>query len=142
PDRGGARGRRRHGRPGRRSLTAPSADYARSKATNPGAASHHPRSTRISGSFVTVISFIVQLTACLTSFAILASSALVSFFSAKAIGHMEPSSSFALSLNPNIAYRSLNFVALRKKQTTLPSLFAYAGMPYQVFGERSGALSL
>src|SRR5881392_4118829 len=58
------------------------------------------------------------------------------------MGHMEPSSSFALSLKPNIAYRSLNFVALRKKQTTLPSLFAYAGIPYQVFGERSGALSL
>src|SRR5207302_11135611 len=69
-------------------------------------------------------------------------SALVSFFSAKAMGHMEPSSSFALSLKPNIAYRSLNFVALRKKQTSLTSLFAYAGIPYQVFGERSGALSL
>jgi hypothetical protein len=40
------------------------------------------RSTRISSSFVTVVSFIVQLTACLMSFAILASSALVSFFSA------------------------------------------------------------
>jgi hypothetical protein len=31
--------------------------------------------------------------------------------------------------------------ALWKKQTTLPS-FAYAGIPYQVLGERSGALAL
>src|SRR5207245_1549347 len=54
---------------------------------------------------------------------------------------MEPSSSFALSLKPNIAYLSLNLPALRKKQTTLPS-FAYAGIPYQVFGESSGAAAL
>src|SRR3989441_3644011 len=54
---------------------------------------------------------------------------------------MEPSSSFALSLKPNIAYLSLNLWAPRKKQTTLPSL-AYAGIPYQVFGERVGALAL
>src|SRR6266516_6388788 len=82
-----------------------------------------------------------QPTAFLTSAAILASSAAVNFVSAKAIGHMEPSSSFAVSLKPNIAYRSLNFPALRKKQRTLPS-FAYAGIPYQVFGERSGAVAL
>src|SRR5438128_11593335 len=82
-----------------------------------------------------------QPTAFFTSAPILASSAAVSFVSAKATGHMEPSSSLALSLKPNIAYRSLNFPALRKKQTTLPS-FAYAGIPYQVFGERSGALAL
>src|SRR5436853_2919539 len=63
-----------------------------------------------------------QLTAFFTSARIFASSAPVSFVSAKATGHMEPSSSFALSLKPNIAYRSLNFPALRKKQTTLPSL--------------------
>src|SRR5919109_2968561 len=44
-----------------------------------------------------------QLTACLRSFAILASSALVSFVKAKATGHIEPSSRFALSLNPSIA---------------------------------------
>ena len=62
---------------------------------------------------------------------ILASSAAVNFASAKATGHMEPSSSIAVSLKPSIAYRSLNFPALRKKQTTLPSL-AYAGIPYQV----------
>src|SRR5262249_4143187 len=84
----------------------------------------------------------LRLTACLTSLAILASSALVSSVSAKATGHMEPSSRFALSLKPNMAYLSLNFVALRKKQTTLPSLFAYAGIPYQVFGKRSGAVAL
>jgi len=37
---------------------------------------------------VNVVSFNVQLTACLTSFASLASSALVSFFSVKAMGHI------------------------------------------------------
>jgi hypothetical protein len=35
----------------------------------------------------------------------------------------------------------LNFCALWKKQTTLPSL-AYDGIPYQVFGERAGARAL
>jgi hypothetical protein len=35
----------------------------------------------------------------------------------------------------------LNFCALWKKQTTLPSL-AYAGIPYQVLGERAGVLAL
>ena len=44
-----------------------------------------------------------QLTACLRSFAILASSALVSLVNAKATGHIEPSSSFAVSLKPSIA---------------------------------------
>src|SRR5204863_6709191 len=82
-----------------------------------------------------------QPTAFFTSARIFASSAAVSFDSAKATGHMEPSSSLALSLKPNIAYRSLNFPALRKKQTTLPSL-AYAGIPYQVLGDRSGAAAL
>src|SRR6266702_5757688 len=45
------------------------------------------------------------------------------------------------SLKPSVAYLVLNFCALWKKQTTLPSL-AYAGIPYQVLGERSGALAL
>jgi hypothetical protein len=54
---------------------------------------------------------------------------------------MAPSSRFALSLKPNVAYLVLNFWALWKKQMTLPSL-AYAGIPYQVFGERAGALAL
>src|SRR5919198_2940206 len=54
---------------------------------------------------------------------------------------MAPSSRFALSLKPNVAYLVLNFCALWKKQTTLPSM-AYAGIPYQVFGERAGALAL
>src|SRR5579864_6024811 len=54
---------------------------------------------------------------------------------------MWPSSRFALSLKPSVAYLVLNFCALWKKQTTLPSL-AYAGIPYQVFGERLGALAL
>src|SRR3954454_17969427 len=52
---------------------------------------------------------------------------------------MAPSSRFALSLKPSVAYLDLNFPALWKKQTTLPSL-AYAGIPYQVLGASSGAL--
>ncbi len=35
---------------------------------------------------------------------------------------MAPSSRFALSLKPNVAYLDLNFCALWKKQMTLPSL--------------------
>src|SRR5437879_9429388 len=54
---------------------------------------------------------------------------------------MAPSSRFALSLKPNVAYLVLNFCALWKKQTILPSL-AYAGIPYQSLGERAGALAL
>src|SRR5207248_7001237 len=82
-----------------------------------------------------------QLTAFFTSAPILASSAAVNSFSAKAVGHVAPSSRFALSLKPNVAYLVLNFCALWKKQTTLPSL-AYAGIPYQSLGERAGALAL
>ena len=55
---------------------------------------------------------------------------------------MSPSSRFALSLKPRVAYLALNFCALWKKQMILPSMLAYAGMPYQVFGERDGALAL
>src|SRR5713226_1514400 len=72
-----------------------------------------------------------QLTAFFTSAPILASSAAVNSVSAKAVGHMAPSSRFAVSLKPSVAYLVLNFCALWKKQTTLPSL-AYAGIPYQV----------
>src|ERR1700680_3451125 len=54
---------------------------------------------------------------------------------------MSPSSRFALSLKPNVVYLVLNFCALWKKQTTLPSL-AYAGIPYQVLGDSAGALAL
>src|SRR6266487_3120096 len=82
-----------------------------------------------------------QLTAFFTSATIFFSSAAVNSLSAKEVGHMAPSSRFALSLKPNVAYLVLNFCALWKKQTTLPSL-AYAGIPYQVLGERSGALAL
>src|SRR5947209_11174170 len=82
-----------------------------------------------------------QLTAFFTSAAILASSAAVNPFSAKPVGHMAPSSRFALSLKPNVAYLVLNFAAAWKKQTTLSSL-AYAGIPYQSLGERAGELSL
>src|SRR5262245_36682389 len=51
---------------------------------------------------------------------------------------MAPSSMFAASSKPNVAYRDLNLSALLKKQTIL-SAFVYAGMPYQVLGDRSGA---
>src|SRR5436309_10759714 len=83
-------------------------------------------------------------TAFFTSAAILVSSVAVNPFSAKAVGHMAPSSRFALSLKPSVAYLVLNFCAVWKKQTTLPSLpaVAYAGIPYQSLGERAGALSL
>src|SRR6266705_4961754 len=82
-----------------------------------------------------------QLTAFLTSAPILVSSAAVNSFSAKAVGHMAPSSRFASCMKPNVAYLVLNFCALWKKHTTLPSL-AYAGIPYQSLGERAGALAL
>src|SRR2546426_9362406 len=82
-----------------------------------------------------------QLTAFFTSASIFASSAAVNSFSAKATGHRTPLSRFAASLNPSVAYLVLNFCALWKKQTTLPS-FAYAGIPYHVLGDRAGALAL
>jgi hypothetical protein len=63
-----------------------------------------------------------QLTAFFTSAPIVASSVAVSSFSAKAVGHMLPSSRFAAALKPNVAYLSLNLAAGVKKQTTLPSL--------------------
>jgi hypothetical protein len=53
-----------------------------------------------------------QLTALFTSAPIFASSAAVNSFSAKEVGHMAPSSRFAASLNPNVAYLDLNFCAL------------------------------
>src|SRR5256886_2087302 len=81
-----------------------------------------------------------QLTAFLTSAQILASSAAVNSVSAKAVGHMAPSSRFASCWKPNVAYLVLNFCALWKKPTTLPSL-AYAGIPYQSLGARAGALA-
>src|SRR5207253_7633659 len=56
-------------------------------------------------------------------------------------GHRAHVSRFAASLKPNVAYLVLNFCAGWKKQTTAPSL-AYAGIPYQVLGERAGALAL
>src|SRR5258708_11517208 len=54
---------------------------------------------------------------------------------------MLPSSRFAWSLKPSVAYRVLNFCAGWKWQMILPSL-VYAGIPYQVVGERAGALAL
>src|SRR3984893_1691916 len=82
-----------------------------------------------------------QLTAFFTSAALLPSSAAVNSISAKATGHMAPSSRFAASLKPSVAYLVWNFCALWKWQTTLLSL-AYAGIPYQSLGERAGALAL
>src|SRR6516165_636575 len=82
-----------------------------------------------------------QLAAFCTSAPILASSSAVNSVSAKAVGHMAPSSRCAGSLKPSVAYLVLNFCAGWKKQTTLPS-FAYAGIPYHVFGERSGTLAM
>ena len=61
---------------------------------------------------------------------------------AKDVGHMLPRSSFALSLKPSVAYLLLNFPAFWKKQTTLPSQFEYAGIPYQSLGERYDACVL
>src|SRR5260370_32153869 len=84
---------------------------------------------------------ILELTAFFTSAPIPASSAAVNSFSAKAVGHRAPSSRFASCRKPNVAYLVLNFCALWKKQTTLPSL-AYAGIPYQSLGARAGALAL
>src|SRR5579859_1105882 len=69
-----------------------------------------------------------ELTAFFTRVPICASSAAVSFVSAKATGHMVPSSRPASGWKPNVAYLTLNFEAAWKKQITLPS-FAYAGIP-------------
>jgi hypothetical protein len=52
-----------------------------------------------------------QLTALFTSAPIRASTSAVNSFSAKEVGHMAPSSSFAASLKPNVAYLDLNFCA-------------------------------
>src|SRR3989454_10969134 len=82
-----------------------------------------------------------QLTAFFTSASIFASSAAVNSFSAKATGHRASLSRFAASWKPSVAYLVLNFCPLWKKQTTLSS-FAYAGIPYQVFGESAGALAV
>src|SRR3989344_1914406 len=83
-----------------------------------------------------------QLTAFFMRAAIFASSAAVNSLSAKEVGHMAPSSRFAVSLKPNVAYLALNLCALWKKQMTFPSLLAYAGIPYHVFGQSAGATDL
>ena len=59
-----------------------------------------------------------QLTAFFTSATILASSAALKSLTANSTGHTLPSSSFAASLKPSVAYLVLNFCALWKKQTT------------------------
>jgi hypothetical protein len=61
-----------------------------------------------------------RLTALFTSAPIFAASAAVNSFSAKEVGQMSPSSSFASCLKPNVADLELNVWALWKKQTTLP----------------------
>ena len=63
-----------------------------------------------------------QPTAFFTSSAMRFSSAAVREASANDVGHIEPSSRFASSLKPSVAYRVLNFEAAWKKTTTLPSL--------------------
>src|SRR5207248_2114989 len=63
-----------------------------------------------------------QLTAFFTRAPMRASAAAVNSFSAKATGHKPPSSRFAASLKPKVAYLDLNFCASWKKHTTLPSL--------------------
>ncbi len=63
-----------------------------------------------------------QLTAFFRSAAIFASSAAVSFVvNAKAVGHIVPSSSFAMPSKPSVEYRALNLAMGWKKQRTLPS---------------------
>jgi hypothetical protein len=64
----------------------------------------------------------LQLTAFFTSAATFFSAAGVSSVRAKAVGHIVPSSRFAASSKPNVAYLELNFSALLKKHTTFPSL--------------------
>ena len=56
----------------------------------------------------------LQLTAFFTSSPILALSSAVNVVSAKAVGHMVPSSRFASSLKPSVAYLELNFCAAWK----------------------------
>src|SRR5258706_9681559 len=104
-----------------------------------GDGQHKRLAARLPGRVASAHAF---FTAFFTSAAILASAPGVSSFSAKTTGHRVPSSRFAESLKPRVAYLVLNFDAFWKKQTTLPSLLAYAGIPYQVFGERAGALAL
>ena len=65
-----------------------------------------PNGLRLSGEFSP------QLTAFFTSARILASSVAVNVFSAKGVCHMAPSSRFAWSLKPSVAYLDLNFSAL------------------------------
>ena len=49
---------------------------------------------------------------------------------AKAVGQMAPSSRFAVSLKPNVAYLDLNLCAGWRKQTTL-AVLGVRGHPYQ-----------
>src|SRR5919204_2443918 len=93
------------------------------------------------GHFLERTSRCPQRTAFFTSAAIFLSSAGVNSLSAHEVGHIVPSSRFAESLKPNVAYLALNLAALWKKQMTLPSL-VYAGIPYHVFAEISGELAL
>lgn len=62
-----------------------------------------------------------QPTAIFTSAVILASTAGVISVSAYALGHIEPSSRWALSLKPRVAYLTLNFARSWKKQMSCPS---------------------
>lgn len=62
-----------------------------------------------------------QPTARFTSAPIRSSTSAVTSVRANPAAHIVPSSNWARSLKPSVAYRALNFSALWKKQTTLPS---------------------
>src|SRR6266545_33336 len=114
----------------------------RRSASHCTSASARPQAARASREAVEAAQRLgAQLTAFFTSATIRSSSAGVSSLSAKAVGHMLPSSRFAASWNPNVEYLVLNLCPLWKKQTTFPSL-VYAGIPYQVLGQRAGAAAV
>ena len=69
-----------------------------------------------------------QLTAFLTSAPILASSAAVNSVRAKTVGHMAPSSRFAVSLKPKVAYLDLELVRCPEEADHLP-VHAVATVP-------------
>ena len=68
------------------------------------------------------VAFTLELTAVLTSAAVLSSTSAVNLFTAKEVGHMSPSSRFAAGTKPNVAYLDLSLCALWKKQNDLAVL--------------------
>jgi hypothetical protein len=86
-------------------------DPSSSPSLHPTAASATTASPMGSAERMVLIGAGAQLTAFFTSALIFASSVAVNFVSAKEVGHMAPSSRFAVALKPNDAYLSLNFDA-------------------------------